>query len=232
MKSNLRAVDEHDWRVSGPGARHRSAFGSRRAGAHAPCDCTGAFTPVRPSPPAARWPPRARAAHDAAARARRPRCAANGNAAALACVPRGFRARLRACQRRLAAADGRGRGAGRGRRAARGSPGDGAWPKASDVAPCARLRRLAQFSFTYDSYMLHAFPRDELRPLSCGGHVRGPRDATAPHETLRLTPPQSASSGHAGRLRADAGGCAGQHRAHGCVPLAPAAHCQSLSLQT
>jgi hypothetical protein len=41
----------------------------------------------------------------------------------------------------------------------------------------------AQFSFTYDSYMLHAFPRDELRPLSCGGHVRGPRDATAPHET-------------------------------------------------
>ena len=37
----------------------------------------------------------------------------------------------------------------------------------------------AQFSFTYDSYMLHAFPRDELRPLSCAGHVRGARgDAT------------------------------------------------------
>jgi hypothetical protein len=39
-----------------------------------------------------------------------------------------------------------------------------------------------QFTFTYDSYMRHAFPRDELRPISCSGHVRhafchAPRDA-------------------------------------------------------
>ena len=29
-----------------------------------------------------------------------------------------------------------------------------------------------QFSFTYDNYMRHAFPKDELRPLSCSGAVR------------------------------------------------------------
>lgn len=30
----------------------------------------------------------------------------------------------------------------------------------------------AQFTFTYDNYMRHAFPQDELRPISCSGHVR------------------------------------------------------------
>jgi hypothetical protein len=41
----------------------------------------------------------------------------------------------------------------------------------------ARLRAplLPQFTFTYDSYMRHAFPRDELRPISCTGHVRSLR---------------------------------------------------------
>lgn len=43
------------------------------------------------------------------------------------------------------------------------------------LRPAPRAR--SQFSFTYDSYMLHAFPRDELRPMSCAGHVRS-RDAT------------------------------------------------------
>lgn len=30
-----------------------------------------------------------------------------------------------------------------------------------------------QFLFTYDSYMHNAFPKDELKPLSCTGAVRG-----------------------------------------------------------
>jgi hypothetical protein len=34
------------------------------------------------------------------------------------------------------------------------------------------LPRHPQFTFTYDNYMRHAFPQDELRPLSCGGAVR------------------------------------------------------------
>ena len=31
---------------------------------------------------------------------------------------------------------------------------------------------LRQFHFTYDNYMRHAFPKDELKPLSCTGTVR------------------------------------------------------------
>ena len=48
--------------------------------------------------------------------------------------------------------------------------------------PLSRAR--AQFSFTYDSYMLHAFPRDELRPLSCAGHVRAATRRGAARPTM------------------------------------------------
>lgn len=30
---------------------------------------------------------------------------------------------------------------------------------------------LLQFLYTYDNYMNHAFPKDELKPLSCTGEV-------------------------------------------------------------
>lgn len=54
-------------------------------------------------------------------------------------------------------------------------------------------RRREQFTFSYDNYMRHAFPRDELRPLSCGGAVRASprrRPASGRHSP-RAPPPRT-----------------------------------------
>ena len=46
---------------------------------------------------------------------------------------------------------------------------------AASSRPRSPLTRGRQFHFTYDNYMRHAFPKDELKPMSCAGTVRGPR---------------------------------------------------------
>ena len=55
---------------------------------------------------------------------------------------------------------------------------------AASSRPRSSLTRGRQFHFTYDNYMRHAFPKDELKPMSCAGTVCGPRCPS----NARLTP--------------------------------------------